>query len=167
MTNSNDKDLCKKCGGAVAEKLIEHDYSEECGLDVKLRSVPALVCESCGAYTVRIPGIFNLHRTIAKQVATKHERLAPREVKFLRKYLGYCQEDFAQLMGVADNMPSRWENGSPLNKQADRLIRVLVLSGAFAGDYEDLLKSIESDSHSETRIKLDVHDWAEPAAAAE
>ena len=38
-------------------------------------------------------------------------RMAVEEVKLLREALGLTQVQFAELLGIGDNTPSRWETG--------------------------------------------------------
>jgi DNA-binding transcriptional regulator YiaG len=55
-----------------------------------------------------------LHTTLAQAVATKKERLTPKEIRFLRTYLGYSSADFARKLGISLPTVSRWEReGKP------------------------------------------------------
>jgi putative zinc finger/helix-turn-helix YgiT family protein len=81
----------------------------------------------CGETYTSIPAIEGLHRQIAAAVIRKKGRLAPAEIRFLRKWLGWSGVDFAKRTGTKPETVSRWENGRTLmGPQADRLLRVLV-----------------------------------------
>lgn len=104
-----------------------HLYTE-CGLDfVTLRGVPVYRCANCGEELLSLPCIESLHRVIAEALANKPVRLTPQEVKFLRKYLGYSNADFAKTMGVSAEQASRWTTTDRIGTQADRLLRMLVM----------------------------------------
>jgi len=65
---------------------------------VILVGVPVARCGRCGETEVGIPGIEALHRAIAGALIAKPARLAPEEVRFLRKHLGLSSADFAALL---------------------------------------------------------------------
>jgi len=139
---------------------------------VTLQQVEVSRCPCCGETEVSIPRIEALHRAIAAALARKPARLAPEEIRYLRKYLGWSGVDFAARMGVTPATVSRWEHGTgPMGNTADRLLRLLVVHQAPVQDYSaDLLAEIaeEPETHA-MRLGLDVDkdDWhAAPLSAA-
>jgi putative zinc finger/helix-turn-helix YgiT family protein len=83
-----------------------------------------------------IPRIAQLHRLIASLLVRKPARLAPEEIRFLRKHLGYSQADFARRMGVAPESVSRWETGAiAMKPTAENLLRLMVVTQAPIRDY--------------------------------
>jgi putative zinc finger/helix-turn-helix YgiT family protein len=117
---------CPKCRGEMRTNVTQHRYTES-GLDsVVLANVPRYECGSCGERILRIPAIENLHRAIAFAVARKPSRLTSAEVRFLRKYLGLSNRDFAKTMGVTPEQSSRWTTSESMGASAERLLRLLV-----------------------------------------
>jgi putative zinc finger/helix-turn-helix YgiT family protein len=122
--NTNKK--CPNCRAEMVESVVEHRYTE-CGLDsVVLANVPVFSCPACGERILRIPAIDGLHRVIAIAVSRKASRLTPAEVRFLRKYLGLSNRDFARVMGVTPEQSSRWTTTEPIGTSAERVLRLLV-----------------------------------------
>jgi putative zinc finger/helix-turn-helix YgiT family protein len=96
---------------------------------VKLVGVNISRCPECGEEEVEIPRIEALNGSIAGALASKHAPLAPAEIRFLRKYLGWSGVDTARNFGVAPETVSRWERGSkPMGAVAERLLRVLAVT---------------------------------------
>jgi putative zinc finger/helix-turn-helix YgiT family protein len=122
---------------------------------VTIKGVEVSRCEECGETEVVIRAIESLHRVIAGALIRKRHRLAPLEIKFLRKYLGWSGSDFAQHMGTTPETVSRWENGrKPMGSAADRLLRLMVASRAPVSDYTvDVLAQIAADGKPGTDQK--------------
>ena len=112
-------------------------------------------CPKCGSYDVIIPNLEGLHRAVARTIVEKEARLAPVEIRFLRKVLGWSGADFAEHMGTTPETVSRWENGSAaMGPQADRLLRLMVLTRDPVGDYRklDLLKTVARAKPAAVRL---------------
>jgi DNA-binding transcriptional regulator YiaG len=65
-------------------------------------------------------------------IARKRDQLEPREVRFLREYLGLSKDELAETVGVAPEIAARWElteQQERMGTQAERLLRVLVITG--------------------------------------
>lgn len=110
----------------------DHHYLES-GLDnVVLANVPMHKCTGCGEELVELKATEGLHRAIALALISKRGPFEPREVKFLRKYLGYSNRDFARKMNVSPETASRWTseaNPMRMSSTAEQLLRVLVYLG--------------------------------------
>lgn len=120
---------CMECGNAMTKTVGDHIYVES-GLDnVVLHNITKLHCESCGAKSIEIPAIKQLHRVIANAIARKPARLEPPEVRFLRDHLGLTNVEFAALMGVTASQASRWTTTEPIGTPAERLLRLLATLG--------------------------------------
>lgn len=136
---------CGVCGTEMKESRELLPY--ECGLDgIVLENVPVYRCPKCGEREVEVPNTLKLHREIAMALARKAERLGPKEIRFLRKYLGLSSSEFASKVGVDKATVSRWERTdepTPMGGQTERLLRVLVLSE----------KPVESYSLDEVAVK--------------
>lgn len=136
-----------KClsGHPMASTRGVHRYTESGLANVILMNVETRACAECGEREVVIPKIEQLHRLIARAIATEAPKLEPEHVRFLRKWLGYSSADFALVMGVQPESVSRWERKdttTPIGPTAERLLRVLVANQDPIERYPiDLLKT--------------------------
>lgn len=160
---------CDACGGEMVSGRENYHY-KECGLPfVTLQNLEVRRCPQCGEFEVVIPKIEQLHQAIAWAVVSKKSRLAPAEVKFLRKHLGWSGADFARHIGVSSETVSRWEKGrDPMGPIADRALRLMVLCMAPMRDYSlDTLTELR-DQPEPSRIGLRVSEqgWSATGALA-
>ncbi len=119
--------------------------------DYPYRSLPGVVlqgltvwrCQGCDAHEVDVPDPEGLHRALVNELVRKRERLAPSEIRFLRKYLGYSSKEFAEHIGVSPETVSRWETGAQsMAPVADRLVRLMALTKEPVGDYIDTMDKV-------------------------
>ena len=112
--------------------------------------------DRCGEIEVGIPGIEGLHRAIAEALIAKPARLAPEEVRFLRKHLGLSSADFAAHMGTTPEAVSRWERGrAQMGPVADRLLRTLVALQKPVKDFSiDLLRDVGKAAAKPARLRF-------------
>lgn len=109
------------------------DLSNVTLIDVEVRR-----CPECGEHAVVIPRIESLHRALAMAIISHPSRLAPREIRFLRKWLGWSGQVFARHFGVTATTVSRWESiddASPMGGTAERLLRLSVAHCQPASEY--------------------------------
>jgi DNA-binding transcriptional regulator YiaG len=99
-----------------------------------------------------------LHRALAAAVIYKKGRLAPQEIKFLRKSLGWSGVDFAKRMGTSAETVSRWEHGrAPMGSTSDRLLRLLVAKETPVTEYQvDVLAQLAADDRPAKPARLRV-----------
>jgi putative zinc finger/helix-turn-helix YgiT family protein len=162
---------CESCGARMKSGRENYHYTE-CGLDaVTLLNVEVRRCPECGEYEVEIPRMEELHRLIAQEAASKVPRLAPQEIRFLRKYLGFSGVDFAATLDVTPETVSRWETGKkPMSPVAERALRLMVFVQDPVAEYP--LKRLAEVAQGEAvplRMKLResrAHWKAEEPAAA-
>lgn len=151
---------CVVCGGPVKTKREKVYRYAEGGLPHVIldNAVDVATCTKCGETFTGIPAIEGLHRAIAGGLIRKKRRLAPGEIKFLRKTLGWSGVDFAKRMGAAPETVSRWENGkAPMGAQADRLLRLLVAREAPIGEYSvDVLAQLAADDAPATPARVEM-----------
>ena len=136
---------CKKDEMAQGKETIRY---EECGLpNVVLKDILLRSCANCGNKLVSIPNLAGLHRCIAVVFVNKPERLAPAEIGFLRKSLGWSKADFARKLHVRPEQVSRWESSKspvPMQVQSELLLRSLVAMGQKIEDYKDHMEELAS-----------------------
>lgn len=148
---------CAECEAEMVETKRNHHYTPS-GLRILLLDVPVFECEACGEYEVVIPKIEQLHQTITEKIVTSSKRLAPSEIRFLRKQLGHSTEDFAKIFPVTRETVSRWENGKAvMNEIAERYLRLLALHGPAQVDYGSA--SGADDEPQTHRLRFDQNQW--------
>lgn len=151
---------CLTCGGPTKTRREKHYRYTECGLPnvVIDDAVKVTTCARCGETYTSIPAIDKLHGQIAAAVIRKKGRLAPAEIRFLRKCLGWSGVDFAKRTGTKPETVSRWENGKAvMGPQADRLLRVLVAKETPVLEYSvDVLAQVAADEGPATPLRVEL-----------
>lgn len=121
---------CRECGTAMESRREPYRYDAS-GLEgVVLDNTLIHRCPNCGNYVASIERMEELHRELAQALARRPERLTPKEIRFMRKWLGYSSLEFAGKMGVSPSTVSRWESASEpqsMGGTAERLLRLMVL----------------------------------------
>lgn len=147
---------CIECGFAMKTKRENYKYDASGLPGVTLVGVEVSRCPKCGEVEVTIPNIEGLHRAIASVISRKKERLAPEEIRFLRKYLGLSGGDFAQHIGVSPETVSRWEQGrTPMGATADRFLRWLVVTREPVSHYPlGMLKEVAQDDPKPFKVGM-------------
>lgn len=135
---------CFECGEPMKTSRENVKYDAVGLPGITLRQIEVRRCPACGETEYVIPHVDDLHRAIARAVVGKRAPLTGVEIRFLRKTLGWSGSDFAAYMGTTAETVSRWEHDKmPMNPQADRLLRALMIVGTPQPDYSlDLLKDI-------------------------
>lgn len=137
---------CLECGTPMESSIGPFRYGR--GIEVLLQGIETRRCPECGEEEVVIPKIEELHRVISHAIARRPGQLKPREIRFLRTYLGYSSVDFANLLGVTPETVSRWERADKpqqMAKPAERLLRMLARFAEPSRTY-DLEAILLSDS---------------------
>jgi putative zinc finger/helix-turn-helix YgiT family protein len=159
----NENVKCLECGASMESTIGPHRYSR--GIDVVLQGIETRRCPECGEDEVVIPKIEELHRVISQTIARRSGQLKPREIRFLRTYLGYSSVDFANLLGVTPETVSRWErlrNPQKMARPSERLLRMLAQFGEPSRiyDLEAILLSDSKESEQESfRFTHEGGDW--------
>ena len=135
---------CLECSATMEVSVGPHRYIS--GLDVVLQNIEVRRCPECGEEEVVIPKIEELHGVIAKSISKRPGQLQPREIRFLRTFLGYSSVDFSRLLGVTPETVSRWEklrNPQKMARTSERLLRMLAHYGEPSRpyDFEQILLS--------------------------
>lgn len=138
---------CSMCDNKKALKAqTKRIKFDSCGLDnVTLEGVACYTCDQCGETYEEIPRPQDLMTAIARALVFKEGLLTPKEVVFLRKYLGYSRTQLSSLLSYSYETLNRIEKDSaqnPVAERFDRTMRVLVCGRLHCSDYE-LLDAIE------------------------
>jgi len=121
---------CLNCSGPLLTARETVPYHLDLPYPIQLHDVTVHRCEGCGEYEVEVPRVEALHRQIALQVAHREGRLHPKEIRFLRKSLGWSGKEFAQHLQVQPETVSRWENGAKkMGERSELLLRMFVEMG--------------------------------------
>ncbi len=159
---------CIECGLAMQPAKGNFRYEPVAGLRVTLIGLTSYRDEN-GHVAREIPALAGLHRALAGAIVRKHSRLAPSEIRFLRKSLGWSGKDFASYIGVTPESVSRWENGhDEMGPQADRLLRLLAVNKQPIEDYAlEGLKAIGRRTTGPIRVGFELKgkEWATAKAA--
>lgn len=153
---------CFACGSPMKGEKRNHRYTESGLPNVELVAVPVFRCTKCDEEEVSIPAILELHRVIAQSLLLKRQRLAPAEIRFLRKYLGENQVSMAQTLGVAPETVSRWEGGHQMmDVPAEKLLRMVAATKAPVARYERELASVAVAKQRNTpmRVRREAEGW--------
>ena len=100
---------CAECGHQMDEMEGMHRYDESGLKNIHLMNVPIYKCQSCGETEVEIPGMEELHLLLGLLIAYQPKRLNADEVRYLRKHMGYSQEELAEKLGITRPTIARWE----------------------------------------------------------
>jgi DNA-binding transcriptional regulator YiaG len=92
--------------------------------------------DQSSASIVSIPRMEDLHRRLALELIKKPS-FSGKEIRFLRKHLGWSQAQFAEHVAVEKETISRWETGAlEMGDSMAQLLRLLVFMGEKVQDYE-------------------------------
>ena len=151
---------CIACGGRMKRTRGDYAYASLPG--TTLSNVEIYRCPACGEEEVSIPHIEELNRTIARELVRKKTQLAPAEIRFLRKLLGWSGVDFANHFGVTPETVSRWESGKkPMGPVAERLLRLCIATRAPVQNYDlENLRGVAEDGEAATMtLKTSRSGW--------
>lgn len=111
----------------LKEERVIHRY-KECGLEnIVLEGVRVYRCDQCGELYYDFGNVIELHNLIAKTLIQKRGKLTGRELRFLRKRLGYSTEVFADLIQYNPQTLNRIENKEDeIADQLDRSVRFMA-----------------------------------------
>lgn len=123
---------CYVCNG-ILDVIKDQPYAySECGLDVILYGITQYKCQNCEETFASLPNIQDLHRCIGYDIcSSKKALLKAEEIIFLRKDLHLRAKEMANILGVAPETYSRWENGKKtIGDPHDRLLRSVYMGYA-------------------------------------
>ena len=151
-------EVCAVRGGTKTRREPAYRYAESGLSNVVLINAVTTTCSRCGEIYTGFHAIERLHKAIAAALIRKKGRLAPEEIRFLRKSLGWSGVDFARRMGTTKETVSRWESGKlSMGPQADRLLRMFVAKGTPIEQYPvDVLSEVAADGPARpARVELE------------
>ena len=122
---------CPECGKKIERKTI-HEFSDGVILGVSgvvlVDSVIRYRCPACGFEATSIPRQSELGPAMAVARVKHPQKLAGRDIRFLRKEMGLTAKALAEKIGVHGETVSRWENErEPIGPSSEKLLRLMVL----------------------------------------
>lgn len=143
---------------------------KECGLDnVTLVGVEHYKCDKCGEDYFGYGNIEQLHQLIAQVLLKKSGLLDGKEVRFLRKTLGYSGAMFSKLLGYDSATISRIETGAQtITPTFDHLVRFAVATKLPNREYNLHDQILKESGEKFNRIELTSTaggDWKAKLAA--
>lgn len=134
-------DTCTECSALLIRRREDYRYKESGLLNVILENVEVRHCEVCKSTGAVIPRITDVYTTIAVALMQKTTLLNSTEVRFLRKFLNWTEEQLGSHLGMEPWAIHVWEvGGGNIWEQAmpDRLLRMIVAHQARR--YEDMVR---------------------------
>ena len=157
---------CSNCGSRMTSSRENYKYND-CGLDyVTLVNVEIRRCANCGESEVVIPNLEDLHRVLARLIAKRAGRLRGREIRFLRKFLGFSRVDAAEALMVTAETMSRWENDKrDIGDPYQALLRHMVFNRRPAESYPEVDRKRKPAAQRPGPIRLKKDSvWHQPAS---
>lgn len=161
--------VCPKCG--ADSPTIETTTETLDGLSVTVTGHQRVTCAKCGEWLANTKVRWGEQSAIVTNALLgKPRRLAPGEITWLRKRLGWKGVELAARLGVTPSTVSRWETGAvPILPVADRALRAIVATKGQAPLFDaDELAKIDDEDGSPLVLELELTEagWmlARPAA---
>ena len=161
---------CVECDNnqQLKEEQVTVRY-QDCGLDnVILYGVQHSRCENCGEEYYGFGDLDRLHNLIARIVISKKGPVNEKELRFLRKRLGYSGAMFAERIGINPQTLSRYENGKlDIPRSIDIMLRSLVGNSLpdRAYDLHDILLNQKGKAVKKIELESDGGEWSIRKAA--
>jgi DNA-binding transcriptional regulator YiaG len=123
------------CIHKMTTELLAHHDTRELGIPLRIHNaVQRHTCVHCGLVTHAIPLPERLISASAVCRVKMSEKLSGAEIRFIRKALRQSAKDMADILQVAPETFSRWENDkAPINPTSEKLLR--ILAGIRLGPY--------------------------------
>jgi YgiT-type zinc finger domain-containing protein len=147
---------CVQCGGALRHDRRDFTYRDGELQAVTVENIQVRICTVCG-HNEWMLSFEKVRRAIARVVAEKEERLAPEEVRYLRKWLKLSNTDFAHRMGVRPETVCRWErkdSPQPMELASERFLRLMVACECLRKGPELNLDAIGTKAATPRKLRL-------------
>jgi len=163
MTKSSTHE-CTNCGEQVVSEHRNYRYTESGLPNVVLQGVAVADCPKCGNSDVTIPYVAKIHRAIARAlVASSPARLTGRQLRFLRKHMGFNGDELGRYLHTDKTKISKWETEEDrIGPATDRLIRLLATAlddglRPHVAAVAQHLPDIRDESGRHWELHVDVH----------
>jgi len=162
---------CWKCGNKLQVIKDKPYHYVECGLNnVYLYGITQYECIECGEAGPEIPRVGELHLLIGRNIVCQEEQLTGPEIRFLRKELGLKGKEMANLLSVAPETYSKWENSrGNISGVYDMQLRLLYVLNAEDTVGKVLHKGIRfahslgrKKAKEQKKIEISANEWLMP-----
>jgi DNA-binding transcriptional regulator YiaG len=112
-----------------SRKKISDYRTDEFGIPLRLiDAVEAEVCEECGKHLrIEIDNVAGVIAAAAIARATHPQKLAGREIRFLRKAVKWSAKKLGEVLDSKPETVSRWEHDRlPMSSNSEKLLRLLT-----------------------------------------
>ena len=150
------KRKCSRCGNTGLDEKKRPATRTVAGHSFKA-SVPALVCDSCGAIYFNGPALENFDLAVANKLA--RAGVSDGEaVKFIRKAVGLPAVTLAELLDTSPETVSRWERGvSHIDRAAFGILAGIVMEKAdHRSDTIERLRALRNPARLSQMVQIDV-----------
>lgn len=146
--NIQDGMTCPVCShGHVYKhyKQEEFEYKEQ---KLILENYPVLQCDTCSEEFVSAEDAKRFDKQVTNFHREVDELLKPKEIRDIRRSLGYNQTEFARLLKVGTKNFARYETGiSPQSRYLDWLLRILK-------EYPETIRVIDDEHYKEKSYRF-------------
>lgn len=140
-------DICPVCEAGHLHRVTKDKIFKYKGEGITIQDVVVYACDDCEESLVPKSTMKSTEKTIRDFHRTVDGLLTSEEIKKVRKALGFTQEAFANILGVAPKSFARYENGTVTqNKTTDHLLRILF-------EKPDALKVISKEAAQGVPLK--------------
>jgi putative zinc finger/helix-turn-helix YgiT family protein len=149
------KRKCSRCGNAGLREKKRPATRTIAGHSFKA-SIPALVCDSCGAVYFNGPALGNFDLAVANKLA--RAGVSDGEaIKFMRKAVGLPAVTLAELLDTSPETVSRWERGvSHIDRAAFAILAGIVMEKAdHRSDTLERLRALRNPARLGPMVQID------------
>ncbi len=159
---------CCECGQEMDALEGSYPYVESGLKDILLMNIPMYKCPACKDSAVEIPRLDELHSLIGAFLALQPMPLRGDQARYLRKNLGYTQDELAEKMGVTRITVTRWEeDGKRMKLDHDKHLRRFYLDKkredlmSHPGILTALAENVPIQTKKQT-LRFRKEDWTHP-----
>lgn len=119
--------ICPSCGHIMTRKRGDYNYVQSGLSNIVLKNLDLFKCQ-CGEEVPEIKHIDKINSAITKALVFKTARLTGKELRFIRKQMGFKGKGIALLLNVNPVSVSRWENSNAkIGISNDKLVRMIFI----------------------------------------
>lgn len=148
---------CGDCGGSRFRPVVHEQRYVVDGIVFRVK-MKGRACRKCGVETVAAMDLGAGELAVAAWLA-EHAVISGESFRFMRKALLFRSNALAELLGVANESISRWENAKRgVDRSAWALLASIVLDKASGGAATTIerLQSLRKASPARTDVRLEV-----------
>jgi transcriptional regulator with XRE-family HTH domain len=142
-----------------------YPYIESGLKNVTLMNIPIYKCPDCKNSAVEIPKMNELHLLIGGLLVLQPTPLYGDQACYLRKSLGYSQEELAEKIGVTRVTVARWEiETKPMKRDHDKHLRGFYVGKKLKDLRPEIMRTLAENvpfSPQKQSLRIRKEDWAQ------